>query len=186
MAQYDERFFGRVMSAKGKEAYDVAMCMWTSTLLIRREVLGPERFVSGLEPAEDRDLWLRLVPAAKVYLLHEPLATYVLEPNSLSRASADRDCGNMLRVLRRHAQLFGDLGIKVQEADVYRRWAGCHLGRGNPAAAIAPAWQRIKRTPLSLQGWWILSKSIFKSLVGRRNKLPVPAQTVFLPQSDRT
>jgi hypothetical protein len=35
-------------------------------------VLGPHRFTSGLGPAEDRDLWIRLVAAAPMCALSEP------------------------------------------------------------------------------------------------------------------
>jgi glycosyltransferase involved in cell wall biosynthesis len=160
-------YYGKTLRASGRMAFDVAMCMWTSTLLIRRNVLGAERFVSGLEPAEDRDLWLRLVPKTAVFLLPELLATYVLEPNSLSRASVDRDCGNMLRVVHRHAHLLGERGTREQEEIVYMRWAAGHLSRGNGGAAIAPAWMRLKKNPLSAQGWWVLGKSMAMSVLGR-------------------
>ena len=70
--------------------------VWTGTVIIRREVLGNERFVAGLEPAEDRDLWVRLTARHACYLISEPLATAVLEEGSLSRTNVDRDCGNML------------------------------------------------------------------------------------------
>ena len=84
-------YFDRVVAATGREVFTVVTRMWTSTILVRRDVVGTNRFVSGLEPAEDRDLWVRLVAAAPVYLSSEPLATYVQEPNSLCRSNVERD-----------------------------------------------------------------------------------------------
>jgi hypothetical protein len=59
--------FDRVLAVTETRAFLVATKMWTSTILVRRNVVGTNRFVSGLEPAEDRDLWVRLVSAAPVY-----------------------------------------------------------------------------------------------------------------------
>jgi hypothetical protein len=133
--------------------------MWTSTILVRRSVIGTNRFVSGLEPAEDRDLWVRLVSAAPVYMCSEPLATYVQEPGSLCRTNVDRDYGNMMRVVRRHMGLLGRHGVRHWEAETFRKWAARYLGGGQPAAALAPAWNRLRRQPWSPEGWWVLLKS---------------------------
>jgi hypothetical protein len=133
--------------------------VWTGSVTVRRETLGPERFVPGLEPAEDRDLWVRLVRAAPVYLLSEPLTTAVLEPGSLSRTAVDRDYGNMLRVVHRHQDLLGDKGVRRWERTVYRKWAAGHLGNGQPREAIRPAWQRWRRQPFSLEACWVVLKA---------------------------
>src|SRR5271155_4010728 len=77
-------FFGRKFRPRDADAFYVAMNLWTSVLLVRRKLLGDQRFVSGLEPAEDRDLWIRLVASTDVYLVPEPLATYAQCPGSLS------------------------------------------------------------------------------------------------------
>lgn len=58
----------------------VATRIWTSTVVVPAEVLGDHRFTSGLEPAEDRDLWVQLIAANPVYVISDPLATAVLEP----------------------------------------------------------------------------------------------------------
>jgi glycosyltransferase involved in cell wall biosynthesis len=151
--------FDRVLEAKGNTAFSVAMKMWTSTILVRRAVIGTRRFISGLEPAEDRDLWVRLVAAAPVYMTSEPLATYVQEAGSLCRTNPDRDYGNMVRVVRRHAGLLGKQGSRHWEADTFKKWAGRQLGVGQPHAAVVPAWNRLRRQPWSLEGWWVFLKS---------------------------
>jgi glycosyltransferase involved in cell wall biosynthesis len=151
--------FDRVVHANGERAFLAATKMWTSTILVRRDVIGIHRFNPGLEPAEDRDLWVRLVAAAPIYLTSVPLATYVQEPNSLSRSNVDRDYGNMLRVVRRHGTLLGKRGVRRWEAATFRKWAASHLGGGCPRAALKPAWSRVLRQPFSPEGWWVLCKS---------------------------
>jgi glycosyltransferase involved in cell wall biosynthesis len=155
----DDADFDRVLRATGPAAFRVAMKMWTSMILVRRSVVGRNRFVSGLEPAEDRDLWVRLVADAPVYLGSEPLATYVQEPGSLCRTNVDRDYGNMLRVVRRHQDLLGQRETRRWEVETLRKWAARYLGNGQPAAALRPAWLRLLRNPRSLEGWWVLLKS---------------------------
>jgi glycosyltransferase involved in cell wall biosynthesis len=157
-------FFGRVFEPRGREAFHVAMNLWTSALLVRRRALGEQRFVPGLEPAEDRDLWIRLVASTAVYLVPEPLATYIQRPSSLSNGDSDRDCTSMLKVVHRHAALLGAKGVCEQEAIVYRRWAGVHLARGNPQSAIVPAARRLAVEPASAQAWWILFKTLGRSI----------------------
>jgi len=158
-------FFGRKFRPRDSEAFYVAMNLWTSVLLVRRKLLGDQRFVSGLEPAEDRDLWIRLVASTDVYLVPEPLATYAQCPGSLSNSDSDRDCTNMLRVVHRHAALLGAKGTREQEAFIYRRWAGSHLARGKPRSAISPAARRLAIQPTSPQAWWIMCKSLAQSIL---------------------
>jgi glycosyltransferase involved in cell wall biosynthesis len=158
-------FFGRAFSPRGGEAFQVAMNLWTSALMVRRRVLGEQRFVPGLEPAEDRDLWIRLAASTAVYLVPEPLATYTQRPGSLSNSDSDRDCTSMLKVVHRHATLLGAKGVREQEAIVYRRWAGAHLARGKPRSAIVPAARRLAIQPASAQAWWIMCKSLGQSIL---------------------
>jgi glycosyltransferase involved in cell wall biosynthesis len=162
----DPTFFGRVFKPGGSEAFHVAMNLWTSVLLVRRSALGDQRFVSGLEPAEDRDLWIRLVATTAIYLVPEPLATYIEWPGSLSNSDSDRDCTSMLKVVHRHAALLGKKGVREQEAIVYRRWAGVHLARGKPRSAVGPAARRLAIQPASPQAWWIMCKSLAQSILG--------------------
>jgi glycosyltransferase involved in cell wall biosynthesis len=156
----ESSLFGKVLRPVGPDAFRLACYTLTSTVLLRSEVLGTERFQTGLEPAEDRDLWVRIATKAPVFLLAEPLITYVQEPGSLSRSSLDRDCGNMLRVVRRHATLLGSWGLRKQEAIVFRRWAGGYMASGQPTAAVRPAWKRLRIEPWSIHAWWIMLKSL--------------------------
>ena len=170
----NDTFYGHVLRAAGADAFEVAMCMWTGSLMISRTALADNRFVSGLEPAEDRDLWIRLATKFPLFLLPEPLATYVQEPGSLSRSNVDRDCGNMLRVVGRYAELLGPRGVRTQEAIIFRRWAAGHLGEAHPRNALAPAWKRLKLQPLSAQAWWILLKSAAWTVVSGHSRTEEP------------
>lgn len=158
-------FFGRQFNPHGSEAFHVAMNIWTGVVLVNRKVLGSQRFPSEFETAEDRDLWIRLAASTSVHLLPEPLATYVQYENSLSNSDSDRDCGNMLKVVRRHAGLLGAKGLREQEADVYRRWVWSNLGRGKPRSAISPAARRLAIKPTSPQAWWTLAKVLCRSML---------------------
>jgi glycosyltransferase involved in cell wall biosynthesis len=161
----DPAFFGRTFSARGSEAFYAAMNLWTGVVLVRRRALGEERFVSGLEPAEDRDLWIRLAASTPCYLVPEPIATYVQYENSNSNRDADRDCRNMLRVVHRYSSLLGQKGLREQEAIIYRRWAACHLARGTPRSAITPAARRLAIQPTSIEAWWIMAKALGSSVL---------------------
>jgi glycosyltransferase involved in cell wall biosynthesis len=156
----------RLLVPEGEAVFELATRVWTSTVVVRRSVLGRHRFQSGLEPAEDRDLWTRVLIAAPAYYLSERLATAVLEPGSLSRSSVDRDASNMLRVVHRYRDLLGSRGVRRWESRVYRKWAGVRLGNGMAAAALNPAWKRLVRQPLAIEAWWILGKGLGLSAAG--------------------
>jgi glycosyltransferase involved in cell wall biosynthesis len=176
--QPDERHpFNCVLKPSGENAFAAATRVWTGTVIVRRAMLGEQRFVSGLEPAEDRDLWVRLVALHPIYMLSEPLATAVLEPDSISRSNIDADCSNMLKVVRRHEDLLGRQGLRRWESIVYGRWAGNHLAQGRPRQALRYAWRRLRLEPFSLRGWWVLFKSV-------RNR--VFARTSYLPSDERS
>ena len=121
---HDRPWHDRVIDVRGKHAFRVATMMWTGTLMVRRERLGEEQFVSGLEPAEDRDMWVRLVLRGPVYVLSEPLSTAVLEPGSISRSSIDRDCSKMLEVIQRHHGTLGLLAAMAWRSHTLYRWSG--------------------------------------------------------------
>jgi hypothetical protein len=141
------------------------MNIMSGVVLVRRKTLGDHRFVSGLEPAEDRDLWISLVASTYIYFVPEPLATYVQLSGSLSNSDVDRDCASMLKVVHRHAALLGAKGFSKEKAVVYRRWAGNHLAKGKPRSAIGPAARRLAIEPVSPQAWWILCKSLVRSIL---------------------
>jgi glycosyltransferase involved in cell wall biosynthesis len=154
----DKRFFDKVLKVSGEQTFVVATQIWMGTVVVRRESLADRRFVSGLEPAEDRDLWIRLAAAMPIYLISEPLAAAVLEPQSLSRSNIDRDCGNMLRVIERNAELLTPRARRYWQALTYRRWAANHLTEGRPGPAFRQALRRLRLEPLSLEGWWVVAK----------------------------
>jgi glycosyltransferase involved in cell wall biosynthesis len=160
------RLYDRVLRLGGEATIETASEIWTSTVVVRREALGEHRFVSGLEPAEDRDLWIRLVASHPVYLDSEPLATAVLTSGSLSRSSIEVDCTNMMRVVHRHRDLLGKRGVRKWEAHVLRRLAGGHLEQGRPRKALESARSRLRREPWSPEAWWIVLKSAWQSTRG--------------------
>lgn len=173
---HHDEIYEKVTMSKNGEVFDVMEEIWTTTVVVRRECLADLRFMPGLEPAEDRDLWIRLAMTSPVYLLAEPLATYVLEPGSLSRSNIDRDCSNMLKVVHRHRYLLDTGGLLRWEAYVFRRWAAGHLGNRRAASALPHAWARLRRQPFSPEAWWILGKcAALTSTSGRRDRSKVLA-----------
>ncbi len=118
-----------MLSVRGAETLTIARQIWTSNVLIRRAVLAEQRFDTSLTTAEDVDLWIRLVLAAPVYLMSEPLATAVLEPGSLSRSDVTADSRNMLAVVRRHVAVFGLAGVRLWELQRLSRMGGGSLGQ---------------------------------------------------------
>lgn len=161
------RYCGQVLQLHGREAFSAAMTIWTGSLLVRRASLGQEPFVTGLEPAEDRDLWVRLLATHSAYILPDFLATYVQEPGGISRTDPARDYGNMLRVVRIHADLLGPQGQKEEEANVYCRWASVYLAQRQPRKALPRALRRLWLQPSSTQAWWIVVKASVWSLLPR-------------------
>jgi glycosyltransferase involved in cell wall biosynthesis len=155
--------FDRAVSAAGPEVMTIATRVLTSAAVVRREALGDLRFVPGLEPAEDRDLWVRLIASHPVLLDSALLCTMVQSPGSLSRADINKDFANMLRVIGRHGSLLGRAGTRRWERVFYRLWASCLLGEGDARSAVRPAWNRAVRQPCSPEGWWILAKSLVRS-----------------------
>jgi GT2 family glycosyltransferase len=152
-------YYDRVLTIRGADILTMARRIWTSTVLVRRSALGEQRFDTALATAEDVDLWIRLIQAAPVYLVAEPLATAVLVAGSLSRSDVAADAFNMLTVVRRHAAMLGTDGVRAGTAQIYREWAAGHLGNHEPRAALVPAWRRLLHQPGSLQAWWVLLKA---------------------------
>ena len=119
------RYRDHLVEPRGVAAFRVAAQVWTGTVIVRREVLGNERFITGLEPAEDRDLWVRLVLRAPVFLAAEPLASAVLLPGSISRGNVAQDCCSMLKVVERHRKTLGLCGTCQWKSHTFYRWAAC-------------------------------------------------------------
>ena len=84
-----EGLVDQLLAPSGMDLFRTAMTLLTSGVAIRRSALGDRRFVSGLEPAEDRDLWIKMIRSYPVYIIGDPLVTWVLEPGSLSRSNPD-------------------------------------------------------------------------------------------------
>ena len=133
----------------GPMAFRVGTMLWTGTVLVRRSCLTDARFVSGLEPAEDRDLWVRLVANHAVFLHSEPLATAVLEPGSISRGSIETDCTRMLDVVQRHRQMLGLRSTWLWKSYVRYRWAA---NDPVPSTALPMLLRSFVRWPLPLIG----------------------------------
>lgn len=125
--------YDQLLKPDGPDAFELGTRVWTGTVVVRRSILADMRFVSGLEPAEDRHLWVRLVSAAPMIFLSEPLATAVLEEGSLSRSSVDRDCANMLRVVQSYRELLGWTASRRWQSHTLYRWAACD---GVPLTAL--------------------------------------------------
>lgn len=117
------KYFGRVVHATGSRAFMLGTQVWTGSVIVRRHLLEHHRFITGLEPAEDRDLWIRLVASSPVFLMHEPLATAVLEEGSISRASIAHDCTQMLKVVQRHRDLLSPFSNLLWKSYIRYRWA---------------------------------------------------------------
>lgn len=115
-----------VFRPTGSRIFEFALQAWTGTVVVPRAIIGGERFVSGLEPAEDRDFWVRVVEKAPVYFHSTPLSTAVLVPDSLSRGNVDRDCGRMMQVVERHRSTLGFCAHLRWVAHTYFRWAAMH------------------------------------------------------------
>ena len=149
----------QALRPNGVKIFEMAMHVWTSAVVFRREVLGEDRFDQSLPTAEDRDLWVRLVARTSIWFIGETLATLMASAGSLSRSDLDRDCRSMLTVIRRHAHLMDKADQHRWIDGVYRRWAGTYLGLGRPRQALRPALRRLRHRPLSAEGWWVLGKA---------------------------
>lgn len=165
----------------GEEIFRVATRVWTSSAMIRRRAIGDLRFVSGLEPAEDRDLWIRILAGTGAYLDSTALATAVLVPNSLSRSSVQTDYTNMMRVVERNASLIPPAAVTRWQAAFYRLWAASHLGQGQYREAVTPAFKRLVRTPSSIEAWYILAKSVVLSALPSRPRPTSPPAAGVVP-----
>ncbi|WP_442511952.1 glycosyltransferase family 2 protein [Novipirellula sp. SH528] len=116
-------WYDRSLRLDGDDAFMLGTMLWTGTVMVRRVALQQQRFVSGLEPAEDRDLWIRLAANNAVYLDSKPLATAVLQPGSISRGNIAVDCSKMLEVIERNADLMTLSNRLFWKSYIHYRWA---------------------------------------------------------------
>jgi glycosyltransferase involved in cell wall biosynthesis len=161
----------RVLAVSGREAFMVGTRIWTSTVLVRRQVLGRQRFDSKLQTAEDCDLWIRMALIRPVYIAAEPLATAVLEPNSLSRSEPDQDYSNMLQVVRRYRNLLGPWAFQERELWVYRRWIAAYRARRRFLPALSLVARYLCQHPFSPDMWRALVRFGLKTCLPRRPRL---------------
>jgi glycosyltransferase involved in cell wall biosynthesis len=174
ISQISAEFLDRSTKPAGAKLIELACQIWTGTVLVRREALADIQFVTDFQPAEDRDVWIRVLRGHAAYMISEPLATAVLVPQSLSRGDPDYAYGPMLRVLDRHADLINRSQMAKLQASVYRGWASAHLARGTPRGAFGPAAARLRRQPFSPEAWWIFAKAGCLSM-GKSNGVYQPA-----------
>lgn len=144
--------FDCVRQPQGAAAFRAAGEIWTGTVLVRREILGHERFHHALQTAEDRDLWVRLVAKTPIYLCSEPLATAVLEAGSLSRSNLARDIANLLRVVDRNRAQLGLRGSQFWRSHAYYRWAGSD---DCPPRALVRLARSLLHWPLPYPRWLV-------------------------------
>ncbi|HXH23909.1 MAG TPA: glycosyltransferase [Vicinamibacterales bacterium] len=90
-----------------------------STVLLRRDALGAERFVPGTAGSDDWDLWLRLAARWELVHLAEPLVEY-----RVHACNASRDTEAMMRGFLTVLSRAIDRGLPpdvLREADAHRR-----------------------------------------------------------------
>ncbi len=157
----DQRFLDRLLPPAKATLVDIVNRLHICSILVRRNVLGVERFLPPLRMGEDRDLFFRLVSRAPTYLISQPLATVVLVPGSVSRhpERLDSDCRDLLWVDRRNATLMDNRGRRRNQAMVFHKWARGHLRADRPRSALLPALLRLRVEPFSPHAWWTAAKA---------------------------
>lgn len=162
-------WFDRLLQPRGGEAFRIGTLMWTGSVMMRRSLIGSKRFVSGLEPAEDRDFWIRMAATGTVFLDSTPLATAVLEPGSISRSNIAVDCEKMLQVINRNSGLLS-VGQRLYWRSYVRyRWAN----DPSPAVAIPMLFRSLIGWPLPFFGM------PSKISLGRIKRLAVLLRSAF-------
>ncbi|HWG42133.1 MAG TPA: glycosyltransferase family 2 protein [Gemmataceae bacterium] len=141
--------FGQTLCLEGEQAFAASTLIWTSTVMVRRTALQGQRFSPGLEPAENGDLWIRLVSSGSFYLHPEPLATAVLEPSSLSRTNIGTSYRQLLHVLGLHRRLLGEGGYQRWKQRIGRQWAADCSRRTCPPSSPGPAWNWLAKMVLT-------------------------------------
>jgi hypothetical protein len=79
----------------------------TSTMVVKRSVLGDERFDPELEPVDDYDMWVRLLGTRRGGCLPQPLVRYRVHSSSLMHTRHHRADAGVRRILRRQLDRLG-------------------------------------------------------------------------------
>jgi glycosyltransferase involved in cell wall biosynthesis len=137
----------RVLCVNGPAAFANGTVVWTGTVIVRREALGAERFDTTFKVGDDVDMWVRLIAGRPMYFLSTPLAAYVFTTGSLSRASIDRECRDLLDVVARHRRLLGLLAARQWSA---RLWFHMSVGAPSRLAAVGRLLKSLLIWPLPL------------------------------------
>lgn len=134
-----------------------------SSVVVRRQVLGDERFSPDVSSAEDWDVWLRLAARTQFAYLAEPQMQYRLHDSNASK--------NLGRMRRDELRIIDRLLAREQDADIRRRARivrrrilkdvghGAYEARDYRAASLAflsawrdLGWPELKRLAASFQG----------------------------------
>ncbi|MEO8478722.1 MAG: glycosyltransferase family A protein [Gemmatimonadota bacterium] len=148
------------LGLRGDGALRFASACWTGTVLLRREVIGEQRFRTDLRTAEDRELWYRLITRTQVLAMNRVLAIQHVTSGSLSTTDIDDDCANMLKVVELHGADLSARERRLWEVGLLRRRAAVHLADGRRGAARLAARMRLRLDPWSLEAWYIWLKTI--------------------------
>ncbi|HET9065636.1 MAG TPA: glycosyltransferase family 2 protein [Gemmatimonadales bacterium] len=149
------------LELRGDRALRFAAACWTGTVLVRRDVVGEERFRTDLRTAEDREFWYRISIRTRVLALDEVLAVQHVTSGSLSTTDIDDDCANMLKVVGLHGDDLTPSERRAWRLELLRRRAAVHLAAGRFPAAHAAASDRLRLAPWSLEAWYIWLKSLY-------------------------
>jgi glycosyltransferase involved in cell wall biosynthesis len=136
---------GRRLNVERPRLLEYARATSTGSLIIRRSLLGQNRFDETLTTAEDRDLWLRLLAGGTVFFLSNTLNRVFLRDDSLSHKNLDVDCRCMMRVIERYSDLLGAANCRREKSYVHFRWA---LGLPGGWSALVHWAQSVRLWPL--------------------------------------
>jgi glycosyltransferase involved in cell wall biosynthesis len=120
---------------------------------------------AAFEPSEDLDLWLRLAEVGELANLPEALADYRLHAESVSYKRYEKQVRGarqaITEAIRRRGYPPREFPPEIPKRRlVYAHWAALALYCGNLRGARRYAWRAVVRSPLILQHWKLLIRSI--------------------------
>lgn len=140
-------------------------CMVQSSLMLRRPILPPGPFRTESEPAEDYDLWTRLIPAAQFAKIEYPLVQYRVHPGGVSARKAGR-----MKVSTRsiHAAQLARLGLDATapEIDLHGRLSLWPLAPTKELVGQAGEWLLTLRQANVARGFY--PQAAFDKVIARR------------------